>query len=202
MKYFDFLKDCFTSLCAQISFPVLGTLDFSNFAQQCKFDENDPAINLSTLDRTFIAASLQIETQNLKGAELPSDKLNRFEFIEILVRLANIKFCETKKLKSISEATQVLIEDYIKKYFTPEPWQKFRDEQLWTIPVQDLLEANLNNLTKIYESYKTQVKKFMDMKDCIVVCAPLEMSEKDIALAYGMSKMTIMDEVKFFKRYQ
>ena len=60
--------------------------------------------------------------------EVPTDKLNRFEFLEIIVRLANIKFCETKKIKSISEATKVLIEDFIKTNYTPEPWQKFRDE--------------------------------------------------------------------------
>ena len=150
----------------------------------------------------FIAATLQIETQNLKQGEIPSDKLNRFEFLEILVRLADAKFVQTKKIKSVSEATKVLIEDYIMKNFTPEPWQKFRDEQLWTIDVNDVLEANLENLKKIYQSYLTQVHKFMDLKDCIAVCAPLEMSEKDIALAFGMSKMMVIDEVRFYKKYQ
>ena len=91
----------------------MGSLDFADFAVQCKFLENDPNINLSTLDRTFIAATLQIETQGARDAEMTTEKLNRFEFLEIIARLANIKFIETKKIKRFDEATKVLIEDYI-----------------------------------------------------------------------------------------
>ena len=120
----------------------MGSLDFADFAVQCKFLENDPAVNLSTVDRTFIAATLQVEGQGAREAEIPADKLNRFEFLEILVRLANIKFIETKKIKRFDEATRHLIEDYIMPNYTPYPCQSFRDEQLWTIEVNDILEAN------------------------------------------------------------
>ncbi len=60
-KHFCFLKDCFINLVSQNSHPALGSLDFANFAEQSKFTANDPNVNLSTLDRTFIAATLQIE---------------------------------------------------------------------------------------------------------------------------------------------
>ena len=73
--------------------------------------------------------------------------------MEIIVRLANIKFIETKKIKGFEEATRVIIEEYIMPNFKPDPWQEFRDKQLWTIDVNDILEANLNNLTIIYKGF-------------------------------------------------
>jgi hypothetical protein len=33
------------------------------------------------------------------------------------------------------------------------PWQLFRDTELWTLEVNDLLEANLSGLDKLYKSY-------------------------------------------------
>ena len=69
----------------------------------------------------FIAATVQLEGQ-VKDTEMSSANLNRFEFLEILVRLANVKFVESKKMKRIDEATRILIEDYIKPNYTPDPW--------------------------------------------------------------------------------
>ena len=100
----------------------MGSLDFADFAVQCKLLENDKNVSLSTIDRTFIAASLQVEGQGARESDIPSDKLNRFEFIEILVRLANIKFIETKKRQRFDEATDHLIEDFVMPNYTPEPW--------------------------------------------------------------------------------
>ena len=53
---------------------------------------------------------------------MTSEKLNRFEFLEITARLANIKFIEPKKIKTFEEATRVMIEEYMIPNFTPEPW--------------------------------------------------------------------------------
>ena len=42
----------------------------------------------------------------------------------------------------------------------------------------------------------------MDMRDCIQACihtGPIDVSEKEVALAYGMCKMTVIDECKHYK---
>ena len=203
-KHYAFLKDIFIDQISQSSYPALGSLDFADFAVQCKFLDNDPNVNLSTIDRTFIAATLQVEGQGARESDIPADKLNRFEFMEILVRLANIKFIETKKIKGFDEATAHLIEDYIMPNYTPEPWQEFREKELWTIDVNDILEANQEHLRKIYNSFLSQLHKAMDLRDCLTACmhtGPIDVSEKDIALAYGMSKMTVVDELKHYKQY-
>ena len=125
---FGYLKDIFISEISQSSYPALGSLDCADFATSCKLLE-DP-INMSTLDRMFIAATTSApDSSGIKDADIPGDKMNRFEFLEFLVRLANVKLIEDKKsgIKKFSEATEPLIKDFIMPNYHPEPWQKFRE---------------------------------------------------------------------------
>ena len=93
----------------------------------------------------FIAATVTLEGKT-KDSEIPSDKLNRFEFLEIIVRLANAKFVETKKIATIDEATAFFIKEHIRAHYTPAAWQSFRDKELWTMDVNDLIDAHQENL--------------------------------------------------------
>ena len=159
-KYYPLLKDCFVHVAANSSWPNIGSLDFCDFATKAKF--LDSVVNISTVDRTYIAATLKVaETTAIANG------LQRFEFLEILVRLAMIKYLETKVVKFFPEAIEKLIVECIIPYFVPEPWQEFRDKYLWTIEVNDLLEANKANLEKIYNNYKTATKPKPEVQDCI-----------------------------------
>jgi len=60
---------------------------------------------------------LKVETSSA-----PSNGLKRFEFLEILVRLANIKYLESKIVKTYAEATEKLITECLITHFHPEPW--------------------------------------------------------------------------------
>lgn len=66
-----------------------------------------------------------------ESSSAPSNGLKRFEFLEILVRLANIKYLESKIVKTYAEATEKLIKECILPNFSLEPWQEFRDKHLW-----------------------------------------------------------------------
>lgn len=92
-KYFLPLKNIFIHLGATSSWPNIGSLDFCDFATKAKF--LDSTVNISTIDRAFIAANLKVES-----ATAPSNGLKRFEYLEILVRLGNIKFLETRIVKT------------------------------------------------------------------------------------------------------
>lgn len=107
----------------------------------------------------------------------------RFEFWELLVRIASSKYRETGQVKSYSEALEKLIAEKLIPLAQPEPWQAFRDNQLWTIEVNDILEANLENLKKIYSSYFNSVKKFMLYVEALGMATrdcQLDISEKDV----------------------
>ena len=144
--------------------PNIGTLDFCEFAGKAKIIDNT-AINIAGVDRCFIGATLKVAESSA-----PSNGLRRFEFLEILVRLANIKYFETKIANSFAEATEKLISECILPNFAPEPWQEFRDDQLWTMDVNDIFEANLGHLKTIYLSYKTPTKSNMELSDCLTLC--------------------------------
>ena len=60
------------------------------------------------------------------------NKLCRYEFLELLVRIANQKYRESKQVKTYAEALLKLI-DHFKNQYTPAPWQGFRDQYLWEI---------------------------------------------------------------------
>jgi hypothetical protein len=60
----------------------MGWIDFSNFCEKCHIF--DKAIGISTIDRIFIATNVTLEKQE----DNPDKALCRYEFYEILVRIA------------------------------------------------------------------------------------------------------------------
>ena len=67
------------------------------------------------------------------------------------------------------EAVKIVVDQYIRKHVIPLPWQSFRDEELWTIEVNDVMEANLDGLNKLLNFYFTPTQKFMSDKDAITL---------------------------------
>ena len=85
-------------------------------------------------------------------------------------------------------------------------WQEFRDKHLYTIEVNGLFEVNLDLLKKIYSSYYSPRKKFMNFEDALKLLMKdslLNLSEKDATYCYGMSKMTVTKEndAKYSQQY-
>ncbi len=77
-----------------------------------------------------------------------SNELVRYEFLEILIRLANMKYVQKGNLgeNANARAFKRLINEHIlpieSKVLFPA-WQSFRDEHIWTFEVNKLLENNL-----------------------------------------------------------
>ena len=106
---------------------------------------------MADADRIFIATNVELEDQ-----EANDDRsLCRFEFYEIIVRLAKTKFYERGDSPSISHAVERLIVDNILAHqhlkFGSKEW---RHNCLWTVEINDLIRANLDKLKKIFDSWK------------------------------------------------
>ena len=74
----------------------------------------------------------------------PSD-LNRSEFTEALIRIANKKFKEysnNKSMTTLRDAVDKLIIEKLKPNQDIAPWQSFRDEELWTREVNLVYHDN------------------------------------------------------------
>lgn len=83
-------------------------------------------------------------------------------------------------------------------------WQGFRDEQLYTVEVNDLLHANEELLRQVYQKYYTLNKRYMTQEDAMdLFCSESEccLSAKEALYCYGMAKMTNPNENDNPERY-
>ena len=102
---------------------------------------------MSAIDNMFIATNFEEEDND----DNPDRALCRYEFMEIIVRIADYKYKKKFKANSLADAVHMLIKDNIFKNFTPAPWQSWREQLLWNYDVSDVFEANAENLKKLYK---------------------------------------------------
>lgn len=86
----------------------MGMLTFNNMMQLAGVP--DKAVSPLILDIYFKAVNFE-EGEDQEGND--DNSLIRFEFFEILVRIAKGKYVETKKVMNLAEATEKLINDHI-----------------------------------------------------------------------------------------
>lgn len=104
------------------------------------------------MDRVFVAVNYEEEDLSQND----DNSLVRFEFMEIIVRMAKIKFFQQGKCDSVAEATEMMIKEFIiPNSIEHMEWQGFREKDLWTLEVDDLFKANLQSLEKLYKKFAT-----------------------------------------------
>jgi hypothetical protein len=108
----------------------------------------DEYMHSGIIDTYFIATNFEEEDQD-NNDDLA---LNRFEFLEILVRIARGKYVETGKEKHVSYGLMKLMQTHIlPMHSTSIPIQSWRDKELWTNEVSDMLETNMRQIKKVYQ---------------------------------------------------
>ena len=76
-------------------------------------------------------------------------------------------------------------------------WQGFREELMYNIECNDVLEANQEEIKQVYNqfiSFHQKVMSFDNVCDLFMRMTPLNMSLKDVTYCFGMSKQTIVNE--------
>ena len=146
------IKGNHTYCTATSSFPCTTLNDLTTWAKQCCiFGPDMPQANF---DRQFIAANVTIGNDGSKDNNATS--LVRYEFIEFLIRIADQKY--KGRTETVSAALKLLVDECIFPHSQHGKWQQWREEFLWTIDVNDVLEANIDNLFKIYNSWIYSIK--------------------------------------------
>ena len=135
----------FINLIATSTYPNISWIDFSNFVSECKLVDGKN-LQLSTIDRLFIATNFEVEQNSLN----PDNALVRFEFYEILLRLVGARFKDPGITNTYAEGFEKLRHYLVQRH----PWQEFRDERLWTLEVNDVMEANIEGLKKVSRPYE------------------------------------------------
>ena len=92
--------------------------------------------------------------------------MHRYEFIEILVYLANFKYKLIGVTETIAEALEKLLLEDIFPNNTPVEGMDWRVQNLYNIGVEEILAKNDPVLRKLYNAYITKEKPLMTIQDC------------------------------------
>ena len=117
-----------------------------------------------------------------------------------MFRIAEVKYKLSFKVSTFYEAFEKLCHECVFKNFIPEPWQAFRENELWKLEPVDTLEANQMNLLKIYNwiiHLKGPTGDGAKEKAIQLAIDPDYQLQIDRLRAYhcfGMSKMTVKYE--------
>ena len=106
----------------------------------------DKNMTISTIDRLFIAVNVYLG----KLEDNPDRDLCRYEFYEILVRIASTKYKDTKIVTTHSMALNMLIEQIKLHSVIKFDGYQFKAEQLWNLEVDDLFKGNQKALRTVY----------------------------------------------------
>lgn len=90
-------------------------VDFLNLAQ--KWGVVDSSLKSTDIDRLFVAVNFE-EVAGEQGdlEDNPDRELCRYEFFEILVRMAKLKYENRKAGLSVAESVERFLEDFIYQY--------------------------------------------------------------------------------------
>ena len=115
------------------------TIDWLDFVAACnKWGIlTDKSLTQQDIDRIFIATNF--EEEDLE--ENDDSSLCRYEYFEILVRIAKTKYVENGSMTSISEACEKLISTFIiPNSIETLSWQEFREHKLWALEIDDIIK--------------------------------------------------------------
>lgn len=161
--------------------------------------------NISTADRLFISANF---SEHHVAGNTAKD-LIRYEFLEVLVRIAKVIYVDTGICTTYTAALESLFNAITPNFHPFQTWQRWREEELWTNECNQILEANQWGLRRLYdglinEKNPTVVRKQITMKEAVelfTVSCGLKLSAKDCKYCFGMSKMTIANEEFDHEKY-
>lgn len=118
--------------------------------------------------------------------------------MEILVRIARTKYMETGQASSYETALDKLFDEHLSQHTPTQAWQRWREQELWTLPINDMYNFNLDTLRKLYTTaiseYKGRKMSFADALTMFLFRYDFKIGERVVKYCYGMSKMTIINE--------
>eukprot|EP00347_Sterkiella_histriomuscorum_P016550 403352766 len=202
MKYARMVRDA-KDITSRSAYPNISWLDFSYFC----FDFNipDKFCTISKIDMAFIATNVELE----RNDDNPDRDLNRSEFFEILLRLANEKFKKSGQTDKFSVALRRLCKENLSAMFHPVMhYQDWREKVLWNLDVDDVFKVNSAAIRRLFNMSQTQsvLKRYWNMQDCVYLicnnCPFFNIPENNVKLAYAFSKMTVVDEESESHKYQ
>ena len=186
INIFDYYSGC-------SSYPTISMNDFTSFANVTKILDHE-FIGLAQLDLILVATCVS-HHQYVNSAE---KDLQRYEFLEMIVRTANFRYKDTRQVKTTCDAIEKLLNDHIYKYSKEMNGDKFRRYHCYTVKVNEILKKNEQNIMKLYLSFTHAKKRYVMMPEAqaFVRKVGLRISEMMVGALYAESMMTIIDTIR------
>jgi hypothetical protein len=164
-KHYLALKNVFLHYVANsASYPALSDKDMVMFAHRSRLF--DRLLNPVTFDKTLISTIQPPPTNQYKKASSGDRKeLHRYEFVEMIVRLAQIKYRDSKACPTLHEAVETLIVNDLLKHNTQLNGLEWRHRNLYNAEVSEVFKKNATILKKLYEAHVNPKEKYMMIAD-------------------------------------
>lgn len=126
----------------------------------------DRLLNAVTFDKCLITTIYPTQSNQYKKASSGDRKeLHRYEFVEMIVRLASIKYRDTKVNNHLHEAVENMIVNDILKYNPQLNGFEWRHKHLYNAKVTEIFKKNAAVLKKLYDANVNPKEKYMMIPD-------------------------------------
>jgi hypothetical protein len=148
-------------------------------------------MNLSSLDMIFIATNVSLHEYSGNAER----DLSRYEFLEILVRLAIGKYGSTMEPH---KALEELLDKHVYKFCNPHDIVNFRMKMVFTRGIDEYIKRNEPYIRKFFNKFLHGVKNYFTCKDALEMClkVKLKIADKSITYAYSCAKQSVVDPLK------
>ncbi|KAK3237286.1 hypothetical protein CYMTET_52626 [Cymbomonas tetramitiformis] len=164
----------------------------------------------SDCDTLFITANVEDDKNSIEGKNNDDNSLTRFEFVEVLVRLAVAKYGYCSDPLKPSDAMRKLITDHLEVALPPEAKMqanKFRQERLYFEEVDAVLKGDQALLKALYSRYRLPPSsggrrhKVLLVSDFIQMMLDMnliddEFTLREAKLCFLQSQMAVVDDMK------
>lgn len=127
------------------NYPTISMNDFTSFSSACKILDHN-YVNLAALDLLLVATCVSIN-QWVNSAE---KDLQRYEFVEMVVRVGNFRYKESGLVKTTAEAIERTLEELIYPHANSMDGAYFRKSQCYNVKTNEILKKNENLIKKVY----------------------------------------------------
>ena len=126
----------------------------------------DRLLNQVTFERCLSTTILPATSnQHKKASSGDRKELHRYEFVEMIVRLAYIKYGDAKACPTLHEAVETIIVNDLLKHNTQLNGLEWRHKNLYNAEVSEIFKKNTTVLKKLYESHVNPKEKYMMIAD-------------------------------------
>eukprot|EP00347_Sterkiella_histriomuscorum_P006983 403350697 len=186
----------------------IGTNLYSDIISNCGDFIDGKIFKLSDLDLNFVATNSGTKKNNPRN---PERQLVRYQFMEVLVRLAVDKFIKNGNMKSVHEAVVHAFENYFLPFFKQFDCHIFRKEKLWNEDCDIVFKRNMKIVQALYTKYSGKYAmpgqpKYMSLDEFIEMVNQSGIIDetfgaREVSPLYNISMMTQKNELDFDRHY-